>query len=56
MVIYYAPTGENLKADLVSSLVEKDILSGDELRRLNRYYWHPIGFRRCSNCCEVKDV
>ena len=53
MRIYYERDLENFRLDLVENLLEKEILNKDELRRMNRYYYHPQGVRRCSSCESV---
>lgn len=53
MRVYFSENLENLNTDLVSELLKKEILQKDELRRVNRYYYHPQGVRRCSECQEV---
>lgn len=54
MKTYYNKDEVNIRLDLVEDLIEKDFLNKDELRRANRYYYHPNGVRRCSKCQEVK--
>lgn len=54
MKTYYNKDESNIRLDLVEDLLEKDFLNKDELRRANRYYYHPNGVRRCSKCQEVK--
>lgn len=54
MKTYYNKDEVNIRLDLVEDLLEKDFLNKDELRRANRYYYHPNGVRRCSKCQEVK--
>lgn len=53
MRIYYEQDLENFRLDIVENLLEKEILNKDELRRMNRYYYHPQGVRRCSSCGSV---
>lgn len=53
MRVYYEQDLENFRLDLVGDLLEKEILNKDELRRINRYYYHPQGLRRCSACENV---
>jgi len=51
--VYYEQDLENFRLDLVEDLLEKEIVNKDELRRINRYYYHPQGLRRCSACENV---
>lgn len=53
MRVYYEQDLENFRLDLVEDLLEKEIVNKDELRRINRYYYHPQGLRRCSACENV---
>lgn len=53
MKVYYKEELENLRLDLIEDLLDKETLVRDELRRMNRYYYHPQGVRRCSACENV---
>lgn len=53
MKVYYKEELENVRLDLVGDLIDKETLNKDELRRANRYYYHPKGMRRCSGCGDV---
>lgn len=47
---YYKKDYVGYRLDLVEDIIGKLKLNGDELRRVNRYYHHPLGERRCSGC------
>lgn len=53
MKIYYEKTLIGYRPDLVEDILNKEVVSGDELRKINRYYYHPQGLRRCSSCSNV---
>ena len=54
--VYYEKNEDMYQPHLVEELLIKSKTTNDERRRINRYFYHPKGLRKCFVCNSVKEA